>query len=147
MRKTAKDLLGEINIVITERSERDKEIHEAQPDGQTPEQLENDIESLQARLEMVHEGNPHVLREFEERGQKIEKTREKLERLDLTLSRVGEQIDETRQKWEPELDALVAQISAAFSENFSRINCAGQVDVYKDEDFENWAIQVQVKFR
>ena len=44
-------------------------------------------------------------------------------------------------------DALVGEISEAFAENFSKIQCAGEVGIYKDEDFEHWAIQIKVKFR
>ena len=52
------------------------------------------------------------------------------------------------QQWEPQLDELIAKISEAFADNFSKIQCAGEVVVYKDEeDFDQWAIQIKVKFR
>ena len=57
-------------------------------------------------------------------------------------------IDRIRAKWEPELDQLVALISDAFFHNFAQIGCAGQVGVHKDdEDFGQWAIRIEVKFR
>ena len=146
-RERAQRNLNELNAMMAERSEEEEEIHRGQPDGQTPEELEIEIESLKARLEMVHEGNPHILREFEERGKKIEHTREKLERTDRELVRLEEAITNTRAQWEPQLDHLVSQISEAFGENFARIGAAGQVEVFKHEDFEKWSIQVMVKFR
>jgi len=63
------------------------------------------------------------------------------------LTKVQTDITEIKDQWEPELDALVAQISEAFGENFAKIQCAGEVGVHKDDDFEQWAIQIRVKFR
>jgi chromosome segregation ATPase len=97
---------------------------------------------------MVHGGNPQILQEFEKRASDIERAKRKLENIENELVELQQKIDEIRQKWEPELDQLIGQISDAFSENFEKINCAGQVEVYKEEDdFNKWAIQIQVKFR
>lgn len=154
LERQAKDLkvaaartLEQCKAVMNDMSPKEQEIYTALPTHQTPEEFEIEIETTTARLEMVHEGNPHILREFEERGKQIEKQRGKLERLGQELTELETKIMEVRQQWEPELDALVAQISNAFGDNFARIGCAGQVQVYKDEDFENWAIQVMVRFR
>jgi len=146
-RERAQQNLNELNAMMAERSEEEETIHQEQPEGQTPEELEIEIESLKARLDMVHEGNPHILREFEERGKKIEHTREKLERTDRELVRLETALTRTRAQWEPQLDHLISQISEAFGENFARIGAAGQVEVFKHEDFEKWSIQVMVKFR
>lgn len=127
--------------------ENERRIREEQPEGQSPEELENEIESTRARLEMVHEGNPAIIEEFERRGRKIEETRAKLARYETRLGGLEAQIAEIRSKWEPQLDGLIAHISEAFGENFARIGCAGQVGVYKDDDFEQWAVQIRVKFR
>ncbi|THZ29318.1 structural maintenance of chromosomes 5 smc5 [Aureobasidium pullulans] len=108
------------------------------------EELEAEIDSTKARLEMVHEGDPRVLREYEDRAVQIERAKRKLENIENDLVEVQQNIDEIRQNWEPELDQLIGQISDAFSENFEKINCAGQVAVYKeDDDFNKWAIQIQ----
>ena len=146
-RKVARDLIEKCNDMVASRSESHQTIQSEQSQEQTPEELENVIEGLHARLDMVHEGNPNVMREYEDRGRKIERTREKLVGIEKELSRLDENITDLRGQWEPELDALIAKISHAFGDNFARIGCAGQVEVYKDEDFENWAVQVLVKFR
>ncbi|KAK3721811.1 Structural maintenance of chromosomes protein 5 [Vermiconidia calcicola] len=113
-----------------------------------PEQLETEVQSVQARLEMTHGGgNENTLREFEERAKRIEVKRAKLNELDTGLENIASKITDLRGRWEPELDALIAHISEAFAENFARIQCAGEVAVHKDEDFEQWAIQIKVKFR
>jgi chromosome segregation ATPase len=112
------------------------------------EALEQEVEAVAARLEMMAEGNPGAIRAYEKREEEIEKTREKLQQHSTTLEETKERINDIRQQWEPELDALIAKISDAFAHNFEQIGCAGQVAVYKDEeDFDNWSVQISVRFR
>lgn len=105
------------------------------------EELEADIESEKARLALTHEGNSNILKEFEDRQTRIERLRKGMEGLTKEIEKVQNAIAEIRGIWEPELDALVAKISDAFSDSFARIGCAGQVTVYKasssDMDVEN----------
>ena len=130
-----------------ESGEEQREFLATLPDTQTPEELEGEIESERTRLELVHEGNPSAMAEFEQRQQTIDKLRDRIGRVDQKLQELDAAIIEIRAKWEPELDGLVQKISVAFSQSFEKIGCAGQVAVYKDEDFDQWAIQIQVKFR
>ncbi|KAK4982001.1 Structural maintenance of chromosomes protein 5 [Elasticomyces elasticus] len=143
----AKDALAKCRVVLANRTEEEEKIQASLPKDLMPEDLENEIESAKARLEMVHDGNPQIIREFEDRERRIEVLRETVSGLNTAIEAVQGKITEVREKWEPMLDGLVAKISEAFGENFARIGCAGQVTVHKDEEFENWAIQVQVKFR
>ena len=115
--------------------------------SQTREQLEDEIESEKARLELMHGGDSNVIAQFEEREQKIMKLNEKLEEIDDALQEIGEKIAEVREKWEPKLDQLVKRISSSFSYNMAQISCNGQVDVQKEEDFDQWAIIIHVQFR
>ncbi len=129
------------------------------------DELEAEIESEKARLDLTHEGNSNILQEFEDRQKRIDRLRQGLEKFMQQKEEVQSAIEEVRGKWEPELDALVAKISDAFSDSFARIGCAGQVAVYKASssdhednnadqpagsdglDFANWAIHISVKFR
>jgi structural maintenance of chromosomes protein 5 len=140
------------------------------------DELEADIESEKARLELTHEGNSHILKEFEERQQRIDKLRQGVQKSLEQEQEFRMAIEEIRGNWEPELDALVAKISDAFSDSFARIGCAGQVTVYKASssddddddnpnnnqshpedrsngeagnglDFSRWALHILVKFR
>jgi chromosome segregation ATPase len=113
----------------------------------TPDELETNVEATKARLEMTTGGNAGIIAEYEDRGRKIERDRAKLETIEATLENLQASITEIKDQWEPKLDALVAQISEAFGENFAQIQCAGEVGVHKDDDFEQWAIQIRVKFR
>ncbi len=80
-------------------------------------------------------------------GQTVDQLKQKVANLEHQLGEMQHGIDELRQKWEPELDRLVGKISDAFSYSFKQINCAGEVGIHKDEDFDQWSIQIQVKFR
>lgn len=137
------------------------------------DELEADIESEKARLDLTHEGNSNILKEFEERQKRINKLKEGLQKFMQQKEEVQISIEEIRGQWEPELDALIAKISDAFSDSFARIGCAGQVTVHKASssdkeddninndqsgisnqpsgsdglDFANWAIHISVKFR
>jgi structural maintenance of chromosomes protein 5 len=121
---------------------------EIQKNKWTPADLQTEMESVDARIGMTAGGgNQNTLREFEARAKKIDDRKAKLEQYEEKLRELFSQIEELQGRWEPELDQLVGQISEAFAENFSRIQCAGEVAVYKDDDFEQWAIQIKVKFR
>lgn len=118
------------------------------PEGQTIEELELEIESERNKLELLHEGNGGVIREFEERQRKIDALKANLEDIRHGLAELDEKIKEIRGQWEPELDGLVKKISDSFSFNMKQINCASEVGLFKDEeDFDQWAIQIRVKFR
>ncbi|KAK6436245.1 Structural maintenance of chromosomes protein 5 [Oleoguttula sp. CCFEE 5521] len=112
-----------------------------------PDTLETEIQSVQARLEMNTGGHMGIIKEYEDRVKAIDRARGKFGDLETTLATFEESIERVKSVWEPRLDALIAQISEAFAENFAQINCAGEVGVFKDEDFALWAVQIRVKFR
>lgn len=112
-----------------------------------PPQLDTEIQATQAELESIHGGNENIIREFEHRAKKIEEKRASLQGLESSLAKLADKIRDVRSEWEPRLDQLVAEISDAFAENFSQIQCAGEVGIDKHEDFEQWKIQIKVKFR
>lgn len=95
------------------------------------DELEADIESEKARLDLTHEGNSNILKEFDDRQKRIDQLKESLQKFMQEKGTVQAAIEEVRSQWEPGLDALVAKISDAFSDSFARIGCAGQVTVYK----------------
>lgn len=114
----------------------------------TSDRLETEIESVSTRIDLTSgNGNQDTIREFEARASRIETKRARLSEIEEHLHDLFNKIEALRNKWEPELDALVVQISEAFAENFARIQSAGEVGVHKDDDFEQWAIQIKVKFR
>lgn len=115
--------------------------------GKTMEGITEDIDTEKAKLELIHHADPGVLRDFEERARKIERAQEEIATRQASLSQLEEAIQELRERWEPALDDIIGRINDAFSYNFEQINCAGEVGVHKDEDFDKWAIEIKVKFR
>lgn len=111
------------------------------------EDLNTEIEAVNTRLSLMAEGNAGVVEAYENREREIARMEEHLETLASSLEETRTTIRTIREQWEPRLDALVATISDGFSHNFAQIRCAGQVGVHKDEDFEAWSIQIQVRFR
>lgn len=146
-REKAKRLKREVQKVVDERTEAEADIHLSLDENITTEELEAEIQTTEDRLGLLHEGDPRTIREFEDRAKLIEKLEEKVRGFEADAQDLTERIRGLRELWEPRLDALVEKISDSFSHNFSKIGCAGQVEVYKDESFENWAIRIQVKFR
>lgn len=118
------------------------------PLEKTLEDIEADIEAENARLELLHEGNPNAIKQFEERATKIQNLSTKITTRETELETHAATITELRNKWEPEVDRLISKISIAFSKSFDKIGCAGEVRVHKEEDdFEKWAVHILVKFR
>ena len=117
------------------------------PPEQSRDELEALIASEQARLELMHEGNGSVIREFEQRKKKIESMTASLDEYKTSKEELDGSIEKLQSEWEPEVDELVQKISNSFSYNMEQISCAGEVGVTKAEDFDQWAIQIRVKFR
>ncbi|KAL8723612.1 MAG: hypothetical protein Q9225_000154 [Loekoesia sp. 1 TL-2023] len=146
--EAAREILKELQDVMQGANEELHAFIRELPSEQTSEELEAEIESERARLELMHEGNDRsVIREFEAREQRIQKLRSSLETLKEELAEAEERIQGVRERWEPELDRLVGMISRSFGENMREIGCAGEVAVAKEEDFEDWSIRILVKFR
>ena len=145
--KIAKALLEKITQILDGVEGELRSFLVGLPANQTTEQLEDEIESEKARLELMHEGNGGVIKEYEQRKKKIDALTARLEEIKNALSEFDDKIKELRDQWEPELDSLVGKISDSFSLNMEQISCAGEVGIHKDEDFDQWAIQIRVKFR
>ena len=134
-------------LMATEDPEYREFISKLEP-SKTGQQMEEEISSEKARLELMHEGNGGVIKEYEQRQKRVDSLKVKAEDCKHALDELGGKIREIRDQWEPELDKLVEKISRSFSYNMQQINCAGEVGIFKDEqDFDEWAIQIRVKFR
>ncbi len=111
------------------------------------EAIEAEIAAEQSKLDYMHANNPNAIRDFEKRQGEIDALTMKIALATDKLQKIAHKITKTRDKWEPQLDELVAHISDAFAYNFEQIGCAGEVSVHKDDDFDLWSIQIKVKFR
>lgn len=111
------------------------------------EELDNEISAVTSRLELMEDGNPRALKAYQDREKDIEKSQRKISETHEKLEHSQMHIKQIRDQWEPELDRIVAKISDGFSHNFEMIGCAGHVSVKKEEDFDKWAMKIEVKFR
>ncbi|POS87700.1 hypothetical protein EPUL_000457, partial [Erysiphe pulchra] len=118
-----------------------------QDESTTVETLEMEIAAEESKLEFLVTDNPNAIEQFEARQEKVQNLNSLIEENDKKLQKVRQKITKVRCEWEPTLDSLIQTISNAFSYNFEQIGCAGEVSIHKDDDFENWAIQIKVKFR
>jgi chromosome segregation ATPase len=117
-------------------------------DPRTLDHLDAEVSTTKGRLELLRVGNPLALEQYEDRARKIEQLKRKIESFEVDLEALSQEIQAIQEQWEPKLEEMVANISEAFSHNFERIGCAGQVSVRKHEnDFKLWAIEIMVKFR
>lgn len=113
----------------------------------TMDSVTTDIETEEAKLDLIHETDPGVLRDFENRAREIDKLEAACGVAQTKLQGLDERIQGLRDEWEPQLDEIFRTIKEGFSYNFEQIGCGGEVDLHKDEDFEKWAVHIKVKFR
>lgn len=116
-------------------------------EGLTLETMDAEIQTEKAKLDLIHAADPGVLQEFEKRARDIERGQRDKAKRERQLESLNQQIQELKDTWEPAVDAIINRINDAFSYNFEQINCAGEVSIHKDEDFDKWAIDIRVKFR
>ncbi|KAJ4381394.1 Structural maintenance of chromosomes protein 5 [Didymella sp. IMI 355093] len=110
--------------------------------------LEDEIQSVSARLDMMSGGDGSVVKTYENREIQIQKTKDSLEKHVAALEEAQAKINEIKGPFVEQLDELIGKISNAFAHNFAQIGCAGEVSVHKDEDdFNAWSIQISVRFR
>lgn len=115
---------------------------------QTTTEIEAEMESETAQLELLHEGDYGIIRDFEDRQMKIERLTARLVEIENATAEFHAKIQAVRTLWEPKLEKLIKRISASFSYNMQQMGCAGEVGIHKDEDdFDQWAIEIRVKFR
>ncbi|KAF7870376.1 hypothetical protein EAF04_004122 [Stromatinia cepivora] len=116
-------------------------------EDRTVDNLQQEINSEEHKLNYIQANNPNAIREYEKRQVEISRLSTRITGTESELGDVAQRVTQIMRKWEPKLDALTDQISQAFSHNFEQIGCAGEVGVYKEDDFEKWAIEIKVKFR
>lgn len=126
----------------------ENEIIRSYKDLQSVAELDDEIQSVNARLEMMSAGDGSVVKTYENREAQIRRTQDSLESHATALQEAQVKIAEIKGPFVEQLDELMSKISAAFAHNFEQIGCAGEVSVYKDEDdFNAWSIQISVRFR
>ncbi|KAK6333574.1 Structural maintenance of chromosomes protein 5 [Orbilia javanica] len=138
------------NLLDTFSEEQRNEISNIQS-KKTVDELNAEIQQEEVRLEGIYEGNPNAIRQYEARQREIDELRGTIDTKLAELEKLQAKVKRVRSRWEPRIDQLIGNISEAFSKSFEFIGCAGSVRIRKEgkdgRDFENWAIEILVKFR
>ncbi|KAI0837943.1 P-loop containing nucleoside triphosphate hydrolase protein [Hypoxylon sp. FL0890] len=116
-------------------------------EDKTPEDIDHEIGAESTKLDLIHGVDPAILRQYEKRAQDIQELTQKKEEMNARLESYTRRIQHVMEQWEPAVEGVIGKINDAFSYNFEQINCAGEVGIHKHEDFEQWAIEIKVKFR
>ncbi|KAJ7078123.1 P-loop containing nucleoside triphosphate hydrolase protein [Mycena belliarum] len=116
-------------------------------DLRSMEELQTELEKQEANLEMNMNTNPGVVEQYEKRKRDIEVLQNTIEGRKCQADMMEARIKTARDNWEPALQELVASIGKKFSAAFDRIGCAGEIRVRPEEAYDQWAIDILVKFR
>lgn len=145
-RAVGREMTDQVKQLQLDHGERQSYLQDM-AEGKTEHDIDLEIDAETAQLELIHAANPNILREFEKRAQEILRLQRKMEGVNTKLAELTTAQASLMNKFEPKLDDLVAQINSAFAYNFEQISCSGEVRVHKDEDFEQWALNIMVRFR
>lgn len=113
----------------------------------TPAQVQDDLAAEEEKLGIISDVPQNTLQKYDQEIAAIHRLEKQLGTRREKIAEVSTDIDELRGKWEPEVDELVDRVTRAFSYNFEKIGCQGEVRLHKDEDFEKWALHVMVSYR
>ncbi|XP_025891610.1 structural maintenance of chromosomes protein 5 [Nothoprocta perdicaria] len=93
--------------------------------------------------------NASVVEEYSKRTQEVQQLTEELEEKKNILENYKQNISQVKEKWLRPLKNLVEQINEKFSNFFSSMQCAGEVDLHveNEEEYDKYGIRIRVKFR
>ncbi|XP_052618687.1 structural maintenance of chromosomes protein 5 isoform X1 [Peromyscus californicus insignis] len=93
--------------------------------------------------------NPTVVEEYTKREIEIQQLTEELKGKKVELDEYRENISQVKERWLNPLKELVEKINEKFSNFFSSMQCAGEVDLHteNEEDYDKYGIRIRVKFR
>ncbi|XP_027262316.1 structural maintenance of chromosomes protein 5 isoform X7 [Cricetulus griseus] len=93
--------------------------------------------------------NPTVVEEYTKREIEIQQLTEELKGKRVELDEYRENISQVKERWLNPLKELVEKINEKFSNFFSSMQCAGEVDLHteNEEDYDKYGIRIRVKFR
>ncbi|KAJ1206907.1 hypothetical protein NDU88_002300 [Pleurodeles waltl] len=133
------------------------------PDQQVPQEYQTAFQALPNTLDeidaLLNEEksrascftglNASVVDEYTKRTQEISQLTEELNQKKTELENYRQNITQVKERWLNPLKRLVEQINEKFSDFFSSMQCAGEVDLHteNEEDYDKYGIRIRVKFR
>ncbi|KAH8548434.1 P-loop containing nucleoside triphosphate hydrolase protein [Umbelopsis sp. PMI_123] len=110
-------------------------------------QIEDEINSEQAKADALRAANPRAMQYYGQRLKEIKTLEDHMVSRKTRLDALEANVAELKNLWEPRLRTLVENISAKFSAAFQEIDCTGEVTISEHDNFEEWGIDILVKFR
>ncbi|WFD43035.1 Structural maintenance of chromosomes protein 5 [Malassezia psittaci] len=119
------------------------------------DQLELELQSAQAALDIPWGVGPNVVEAFKQRKAKIAQLNGTIDAALLEKAQAEAKIERIEHNWLPALERLISKVNERFSLAFQRrcssliagLGCAGEIRLARDDDYEKWGIDVLVKFR
>lgn len=123
-------------------------------DTESVDQLEMQLNSAQAALEIPWGVGANVVEAFRARKAKVAELKAAIDAARLEQAQAETAIQRVERLWLPALEALISKINERFSAAFQRmcnadtgLGCAGEIRLAHDEDYEKWGIDILVRFR
>ncbi|XP_006816752.1 structural maintenance of chromosomes protein 5-like, partial [Saccoglossus kowalevskii] len=116
----------------------------------TLQEIDNMIHHERTTAASMYETDPRIVEEYRQRKQEITNLAAQVEKKKVMLEKHQQEIADIKVKWLTPLQELISRISDRFAYFFKCMGCAGEVDLYKGEnedDFDKYGIRIRVKFR
>ncbi|CAG2171730.1 unnamed protein product, partial [Oppiella nova] len=145
LRDAAKEISG---FDVNNCSDEVRQRFDAMPN--TVEEIDNQSGTLRLRMNSILDADDSVRDQYNERRRNIEKRRRDLDAKKSEMTAKQRQLDELKDQWLPALELLIDKINNNFGNFMARLNCAGEVALFKPNDldqFDEYGISIKVKFR
>ncbi|KAL5289103.1 SMC5 family protein [Megaselia abdita] len=114
------------------------------------QELNDQINDFQARVECMTSENTNVIDEFEQRQREIERLESVIMEDAQSTSVTQKKISVLHEKWYPKIKETVEEINKYFGEFMRSMQYAGEVQLIHDDDinnYESYGIQISVQYR
>ncbi|KAI9004177.1 P-loop containing nucleoside triphosphate hydrolase protein [Gaertneriomyces semiglobifer] len=132
---------------VADLTEEEKTALQAEFAGKTADDLGNELLTERTRSEMINSTDASVIADYRRRQAEIERLKAKVSSHEGRLSSLRQNMQRLRDQWIPELQSLIQRLSTNFATAFDKIGCAGEVRISENEDYDQWGIEILVKFR
>jgi chromosome segregation ATPase len=118
--------------VNTDLSEEIRVKFDAMPNS--IEEIDNKIGTLRLRMESILDADESVRDSYNKRRRDIERRQKDLKMRQIELKEKETKLETIKNRWLPSLEELIDKINSNFGRFMARLNCAGEVSLYRGND-------------
>jgi len=112
------------------------------------DEIENYIQKVNVKADIVFVHNPNAIKMYEERKAKMLTIRVELETKQAELTTKSASLQQRQEQWKAELIPIVESISIIFAKHMKSLEFEGAVLLEEHPtDFSKWCIDIKVKYR